>query len=335
MRTRSTGCTASSHTGRGPSTPWSRTGTGCVGAPCDWNRHGCGNGLPVRLGAARRSSTPLGKPDPLAERLRVSITRTMRRAVICSCASARSCSGARRERPEDAVRSALPRLPEVEPVEPAGRLAAGRGELGRDRPLDRRERGRARRLRLGALGRRADRDPDHGRRHEAAQDARLASSTPTSPTAARTRSRASVKIEGGRSSTATGTRSSSTARCVPALRALRPATPKAAAGRRALARSGACARTSCVPRAGRRPTPPACRSCPGLARYDEVEARRDRPRAPLHGPAHAARVRLPGAALRERLDRPEPAADGPAPAPEARASTSAASRARRGSCSWR
>ena len=27
---------------------------GCVGAPCDWNRHGCGNGLPVQLGAARR-----------------------------------------------------------------------------------------------------------------------------------------------------------------------------------------------------------------------------------------------------------------------------------------
>ena len=55
---------------------------------------------------------------------------------------------------------------------------------------------------------------------------------------------------------------------------------------------------------------------PGLARYDEVAARLDRPCAPVHGPPHAKRVRLPGAALRERPDRPEPAADGPARPPE-------------------
>ena len=34
--------------------------------------------------------------------------------------------------------------------------------------------------------------------------------------------------------------------------------------------------------AGRAPTPPACRSCPGLVRYDEVAAGRHRPRHPRH-----------------------------------------------------
>ena len=38
---------------------------------------------------------------------------------------------------------------------------------------------------------------------------------------------------------------------------------------------------------------------PGLARYDEAQARRDRPRAPLHRPADAPRLRLPGPPLRE------------------------------------
>ena len=57
---------------------------------------------------------------------------------------------------------------------------------------------------------------------------------------------------------------------------------------------------------------------PGLARYDEVQARAHRPRAALHGVAHAARVRLPGPPLRLRAHRPEPAGDGPAPAAAAR-----------------
>src|SRR5207237_6365827 len=45
-------------------------------------------------------------------------------------------------------------------------------------------------------------------------------------------------------------------------------------------------------------------------------ARRDPPGPPLHRAADAARLRLAGAALRERLHRSAPAADGPAPAVE-------------------
>jgi hypothetical protein len=45
---------------------------------------------------------------------------------------------------------------------------------------------------------------------------------------------------------------------------------------------------------------------PGLARYGDLNQR-----ASLHGGAHATRVRLPRAALRERLDRRFDAADGP------------------------
>ena len=74
---------------------------------------------------------------------------------------------------------------------------------------------------------------------------------------------------------------------------------------------------------------------PGLARYDEVKRGRDRPRAAHHRAAHPAGVHLPGAPLRLRLDRPEPAGDGPAPAAASAASTSRASRARRGSCCGR
>ena len=33
-----------------------------------------------------------------------------------------------------------------------------------------------------------------------------------------------------------------------------------------------CGRTRCVRRPGRRPTPPGCRSCPGLVTYDEVQS---------------------------------------------------------------
>ena len=74
---------------------------------------------------------------------------------------------------------------------------------------------------------------------------------------------------------------------------------------------------------------------PGLARYDEVARGAYRPRAALHRRAHAARVRLPGAALRERRDRSLAAADGaPLPA-QGVAIRSPASRARRGSCSRR
>ena len=62
------------------------------------------------------------------------------------------------------------------------------------------------------------------------------------------------------------------------------------------------------------------------------EARRDRPRAPLHRPADAPRLPLPRPALRELAHRREPAADGPARAPEGELRHPARTRARRGSC---
>ena len=63
-------------------------------------------------------------------------------------------------------------------------------------------------------------------------------------------------------------------RPLPALRAVRrlPARRRRALDAPARGRSGTCARTACARAAGPRPTPPACRSCPGLARYDEVSA---------------------------------------------------------------
>ena len=51
-----------------------------------------------------------------------------------------------------------------------------------------------------------------------------------------------------------------------------PRARSAARGRPAAARPGTCARTRSARPAGRAPTPPACRSCPGLVRYDEVAA---------------------------------------------------------------
>ena len=54
---------------------------------------------------------------------------------------------------------------------------------------------------------------------------------------------------------------------------------------------------------------------PGLARYDEVQARPHRPRAALHRVAHPSGVHLSGPPLRVRPDRPGPARDGPAGAP--------------------
>ena len=67
---------------------------------------------------------------------------------------------------------------------------------------------------------------------------------------------------------------------------------------------------------------------PGLARYEEVAPRRDRPRAALHRAAHAARVRVPGPPLRLQLRRSRPAADGRCACGCAQASTRRASRAR-------
>ena len=90
------------------------------------------------------------------------------------------------------------------------------------------------------------------------------------------------------------------ARHLPPLRAVRGRAQRRRAGAPTAARSSTCARTGCAPRAGRPPTPPACRSCPGLARYDEVARGRDPARAALHGRAHPPRVRLARPPLRVR-----------------------------------
>ena len=72
---------------------------------------------------------------------------------------------------------------------------------------------------------------------------------------------------------------------------------------------------------------------PGPRPLRRGRTRPDRPRAPLHRLPHASRLRLAGAPLRELADRSGAAADGRPAAAEARASTSRASRGRRGSCS--
>ena len=74
---------------------------------------------------------------------------------------------------------------------------------------------------------------------------------------------------------------------------------------------------------------------PGLVRYDEIAAGRDRPRAALHRERDPAGVRAAGDALRVVEHRPQPPADGAAAAAERRATTSPASPASRGSSSRR
>ena len=66
-------------------------------------------------------------------------------------------------RPRRRCARGLPALPVV-PDQPARRHAARRVELGRDRPLNRARRQRARRLRVRQVGGQPDRDPLHGRR---------------------------------------------------------------------------------------------------------------------------------------------------------------------------
>ena len=73
---------------------------------------------------------------------------------------------------------------------------------------------------------------------------------------------------------------------LPALRAVRGARERRHAGRPARARSGTCARTTCVPTAGRSADAAGLPILPGLVRYDEVAAGRHPARAALHGRAH-------------------------------------------------
>ena len=75
-------------------------------------------------------------------------------------------------------------------------------------------------------------------------------------------------------------------------------------------------RTRCAPKAGPRPTPPACRSsrCSCATRRSRAGQIDHALRVTV--PAHPARLHPPGDALRLEQLRPEPAADGPAPAAE-------------------
>ena len=77
----------------------------------------------------------------------------------------------------------------------------------------------------------------------------------------------------------------------------------AAAGPPARARSGTCARTRLRPAGWTSADAAGLPILPGLVRYDEVDARaRSTTRCAFTVAAHAPRLRLPGAPLRERLD---------------------------------
>ena len=126
-------------------------------------------------------------------------------------------------------------------------------------------------------------------------------------------------------------------RPLPAVRAVRrlPAGGRQALARRAPAPSGACARTGSARAAGRRRTPPACRSCPGLARYEEV--RRGAIDHALRFTAQRTRRAFvyPARHFASSASDPDLPPMGAARAAARRASTPRASRARPGSCSRR
>ena len=263
--------------------------------------------LRLPLGGARRLPASWGDARPLGRKATSVDTGRMRRRLP---PARRLRAGARRlvrPRAPDAGREALPGLPEVEPVEPAGRPASGRAELGRIvrsigpagacTPTSARGSGRARRS--------GSRSPSSARRQPKKRVSfEYADESDRGPYPIPR----NVKIEGGRSSTGDRHAIIVDRELVPPLRAVR-ALPKGNGWRPGPGRSGTSARTSSGPPAGRRRMRPAWRSSPG-SRATTRSSGRDRPRAPLHGAAHPPRLRLPGTALREQLGRSESAADG-------------------------
>ena len=122
----------------------------------------------------------------------------------------------------------------------------------------------------------------------------------------------------------------------------RPRAPSTSSTTRATARrarpparapSGTSTPTPCARPAGRRPTRPACRSCPGLAPLRRGAVGRHHPRHPHDGRGDGHLVPVAGPPRGGDVVQPEPAADGgPLPA-EGRATTSRATRRRpRSSC---
>ena len=180
--------------------------------------------------AASRASPACRGDDPLARRARAAAAgrRRLPRRAVRDRAARRSRRAARRlliavpalapplaepaSLAEPPTLAGLSRLPRRQCVEPARGRAAGRAQQRGADPLHRPRRRLPRRLRLGPVGRRADRDPVHRRRRRASRACRSASTTPTSPTAARTRSRRTRRSRAAATPTATATCSSSTRR---------------------------------------------------------------------------------------------------------------------------
>ena len=263
-------------------------------------------------GETSRCRCPAADEPSLIPRMRLAASLT---AAVCAVARGRN-AGAR-----GAARRRLPRLPARQPVEPARRpAAASHAQLRRDRALDRPRATRCTPTSApglwdgGPIG-----IPYVTVGGASSPRARVASTTRTSPTAAATRSRARAPIEGGRERGRRPPRDRRRPRALPALRAVRRL--PASGGERWRAGSGAIwnLRSNRLrPRGWTSADAAGLPILPGLARYDEVKRGAIDHALRFTASAHAPRVRLPGAALRLDLDRPEPARDGPAPAAQAR-----------------
>jgi len=159
----------------------------------------------------------------------------------------------------------LSHLPGVEPLEPEGRHAPSRVELRAADRVDGRRRERARRLRqTGSTTARgsAFRTSSCMRSRRPSRASR--SSTPTRATRGRIRS---PRARRSKAHLSTQTKATVTYGSSIATRASSMSSPgcrrQTASGRAGPVRSGISARTRCALRAGRRPMPPACRSCLG------------------------------------------------------------------------
>ena len=196
-------------------------------------------------GALPRRSDVKTSPPPSSHRLRRRRRRRDRRLGDAAPRGAKACPVFPADNPWN-------RRVDTLPVAPGSAATVA---------VDRRDEDDARRLRLRALGRRPDRDPVHRRRQGRSARAPCASSTPTSPTAGRTRSRRAC---GSRAAPAAdGDRHAlivdRDACRLYELYALRRV-GRALDGRLGRDLEPALEPAAARP-AGRRPTPPGCRSC--------------------------------------------------------------------------